>query len=84
MNFNSARVAALMLEKNPSLGQAGVESIMKSTALMTQPYGFSGGTARIIQGSRDCGVARVLPRSGLQWFPNPAPGGPPVPILSTP
>ncbi len=34
----TARVAALMLEKNPSLGQAGVESIMKSTALpMTQP-----------------------------------------------
>jgi subtilisin family serine protease len=38
---HAAAVAALMLEKNPSLTQAQVESILKSTALPIPP-GFGG------------------------------------------
>jgi subtilisin family serine protease len=34
-----ASVAALMLQKNPALGQAQVESILKSTALAIPPVG---------------------------------------------
>jgi subtilisin family serine protease len=51
---HTAAVAALMLEKNPALTQAEVESILKSTALPFPPG--SGGDIQITGGFADMQV----------------------------
>jgi hypothetical protein len=54
-----AAVAALMLQHDPSLGQAQVESILKSTALAVPNSGsrniYDGSTNVTISWDTDCG-----------------------------